>query len=94
MYIYIHIYVYIYTYIYIYIYILVLLTLLRRKKMLLLFIVLWKHGNTLLSEISSFYAYVFFREFRTPLDSEPATPLPLQKYKKVPSPKLFRLSIS
>ena len=35
----------------------------------------WKHGNTLLSEISSFYAYALFRKFRTPLDSEPGTSL-------------------
>ena len=35
----------------------------------------WKHGNTVLSEISSFYLYALFRKFRTPLDSEPATRL-------------------
>ena len=35
----------------------------------------WKHGNTLLSEISSFYAYALFRKFGTPLDSEPGTSL-------------------
>ena len=44
-------------------------------KMFLSFIVPWKHRDTLLSEISSFYAYPLFRKFRTPLDSEPATPL-------------------
>ena len=37
----------------------------------------WKHGNTLLLGISSFYLYALFRNFRTPLDSEPATPLDL-----------------
>ena len=35
----------------------------------------WKHGNTLLSEVSSFNLSDLFRKFRTPLDSEPATPL-------------------
>ena len=37
-----------------------------------------KHGNTLLSEISSissFYVYDFFRNFRTPLHWEPGTTL-------------------
>ena len=41
----------------------------------LLIIVPWKQGNTLLSEITSFYLYALFRKFRTPLDSEPVTPL-------------------
>ena len=42
---------------------------------------LWKHGNTLSSEISTFYLYALFQKFRTPFDSEPATPLhTVQKY--------------
>ena len=32
----------------------------------------WKYA---ISEVSSFYLYAFFRKFRTPVDSEPATPL-------------------
>ena len=40
----------------------------------------WKHGNTLLSEISSFFVYALFREFRTPLDSEAPTPLYIYIY--------------
>ena len=35
----------------------------------------WKYGNTLLSEVSWFFAYTLFRKFRTPLDLKPATPL-------------------
>ena len=50
----------------------ILLTLLRKRKML------WKcycHGNTLLTEIISFYYYAFFQKFCTPLHSESGTPL-------------------
>ena len=57
------------TLIYIYIYIYMLWVLLT------LFIVPWKHRNTLLSEIWSFYFYALFRKFRTSIESEPATPL-------------------
>ena len=34
-----------------------------------------EHGNALLSDIFSFYLYALFRKVRTPLVSEPATPL-------------------
>ena len=46
----------------------------------------WKHGNALLSEISSCYFYA--RKFRTPFDSEPTTPLKLQHYPH-PTPSLL-----
>ena len=41
----------------------------EKKKILLKFIVSWKHGNTLLSgifSISSFYVYAFFSKFSQP----------------------------
>ena len=69
-----------YTYIYIYIYIIytlsVLLTLLRKKENALITHSAMETWECVLSEISSFYLYALFRKFRTPLDSEPAAPLP------------------
>ena len=51
----------------------------------------WKHGNTLLSEISSFYVYALFPKFRTNLESEPRTPLLLHVYlKEQKNLKLFK----
>ena len=51
----------------------------------------WKHGNTLLSEISSFYVYALFPKSRTNLDSEPGTPPLLHVYlKEQKNLKLFK----
>ena len=50
------------------------------------FIVPWKHGNILLSQISSFSVYALFRKFCTPPplpDSEPGTLLLLIKVLKI-----------
>ena len=51
------------------------------------FIVPWKHGNILLSQISSFSVYALFRKFFTPPpplpDSEPGTLLLLIKVLKI-----------
>ena len=35
----------------------------------------WCRINTLLAEMLSFYYYASFQNFRTPLNSEPGTPL-------------------
>ena len=55
-------------YIYIYIYIVSITYTVEKKRKcsynFLLIIVPCKHGNTLLSEISSFYLYALFRKFR------------------------------
>ena len=51
----------------------------KKRKSSYNFIVPWKHGNTLLSELSSFPVYALFRKFCNPLDSEPGSLLLLIK---------------